>query len=123
LEISIFGRPIKNSPLNFNVSGSHNPIWRLGDPQLALNQPVRVEIGLDDGRLFVLDTGNNRLLILTNDGTVLRQIKDTDGKSGMLKKGDLICRLKVPDPTYWLEICYPPQPMDSNTFTHPILNP
>ncbi|KRY15176.1 Tripartite motif-containing protein 2, partial [Trichinella patagoniensis] len=79
LAVTIFGRPIKNSPLCLEVALHNNPLWQYDgrdelEPSAALFQPVRVGCG-PDGRLFVLDTGHNRIKTIAGDG----QCKDQFG--------------------------------------------
>ncbi|KRY48828.1 Tripartite motif-containing protein 2 [Trichinella britovi] len=79
LAVTIFGRPIKNSPLCLEVALHNNPLWQYDgrdelEPSSALFQPVRVGCG-PDGRLFVLDTGHNRIKTIAGDG----QCKDQFG--------------------------------------------
>ncbi len=76
MEVKIFGRAIKNSPVRLDVSAHHNPIWQFGSfgsDAHCLRQPVRVCSGLHD-QLYLLDTGNNRIKELTADGTLVRHI-------------------------------------------------
>ncbi|KRY92011.1 Tripartite motif-containing protein 2, partial [Trichinella pseudospiralis] len=77
LAVTIFGRPIKNSPLCLDVALHNNPLWQYdgrdeSEPSSALFQPVRVGCGPDD-RLFVLDTGHNRIKVIAADGQCKEQ--------------------------------------------------
>lgn len=64
LHISIFDRPIQNSPFLLNASDHINPICQFGTKGSGnsnLLQPVNVTAKND---IFVLDTGNNRIVVL-----------------------------------------------------------
>ncbi|XP_005113065.2 tripartite motif-containing protein 2 [Aplysia californica] len=74
---NIFGRPIKNSPLSIEVSEHIDPVWRFGSRgtgQEQLNQPVRIAAGAEGDVVYVLDTGNSRIVVLGRDGSVLRHL-------------------------------------------------
>ena len=66
LHINIFNRAIKDSPFSVNVSQHINPVSKFGGPGSSLShlkQPVSVFISRDK-LVYVLDTGNSRVLIL-----------------------------------------------------------
>ncbi|VDO81711.1 unnamed protein product [Soboliphyme baturini] len=88
LQISIFKRPIKNSPLCLEVSPHINPVWQYSrstssssedSKTCSLLQPVRVNVD-SAGHIYILDTGHNRVKVLTHDGRLIRQFS---GKSMM----------------------------------------
>uniref|UniRef100_A0A158P7S4 Tripartite motif-containing protein 2 n=1 Tax=Angiostrongylus cantonensis TaxID=6313 RepID=A0A158P7S4_ANGCA len=71
VDVDIFGRPIKNSPLTVSVSSHHPPKWQL---PVELYQPVKVSMS-GDHILHVLDTGNERVRIVKVNGDVISDIK------------------------------------------------
>lgn len=81
LSITIFGRHIKDSPMDIEVGEHVNPIWRFGCRGTSaraehFNQPVRVASGSDD-TVYVLDTGNSRIKVFGKDGSFLRHLGPT----------------------------------------------
>ncbi|CAG2112245.1 unnamed protein product [Medioppia subpectinata] len=67
LKIAIFGRPIKDFPLELMASEHINPLCIYGCRGSDLHQfiqPVGLAIGQNDGQVYVLDTGNGRIKIL-----------------------------------------------------------
>ncbi|VDK67554.1 unnamed protein product [Litomosoides sigmodontis] len=98
VRVSIFGRPVKNSPFSVNVSSHHSPTWHFGSHgagTLQLNQPVKV---FQDSReqIYILDTGNNRIKVLNANGEFLSDIKSGGIKGGstvgmtVLPSGDIL---------------------------------
>lgn len=76
MSISIFNRPIKDSPLMIDVSDHIEPVWRFGSKgsgEDQLNQPTRLATGPED-TVYVLDTGNSRIKVMGKDGSVLRHL-------------------------------------------------
>lgn len=74
--VSIFNRPIKGSPYIVDVSDHINPVWKLGSRgkgEENFVQPVRVVLD-SEGTLFVSDTGNSRIKVISSAGDVLRHI-------------------------------------------------
>lgn len=71
LKISIFGRPIKDYPIEVEASEHINPLCIYGcrgSDQHQFVQPVGLAISQKDGRIYVLDTGNGRIkILLQND--------------------------------------------------------
>lgn len=70
LKIAIFGRPIKNYPLEFEASDHINPLCIYGcrgSDQHQFVQPVGLAINQKNGHVFVLDTGNGRIKILSQN--------------------------------------------------------
>ena len=79
LTVCIFGRQIKNSPLEVQVSEHIDPIFKFGSRgsgREQLNQPVRVVSGPGD-TMYILDTGNSRISVLNRDGTLLHHLGPT----------------------------------------------
>ncbi|XP_054165251.1 tripartite motif-containing protein 2-like isoform X2 [Oppia nitens] len=67
LKITIFGRPIKDFPLEFEVSEHINPLCIYGcrgSDQHQFIQPVALDISQKDEKVYVLDTGNGRIKVL-----------------------------------------------------------
>ncbi|CAJ0920462.1 unnamed protein product, partial [Mesorhabditis belari] len=70
VNVKIFGRPVKNSPFLVTVESHHSPRWQLA---VELRQPTRV--CLQGPHIFyVLDTGNNRIRIVKDNGDVINDI-------------------------------------------------
>lgn len=64
MKIVIFGRPIKNYPLEFEVSEHINPLCIYGckgSDQHQFTQPTSLAIDGENGYVYVLDTGNGRI--------------------------------------------------------------
>lgn len=67
---SIFGRPIKTYPLEFEAVSQINPVCiygARGSDQHSFLQPVAISISEIDNQIYVLDTGNSRLKILSQN--------------------------------------------------------
>ncbi|XP_013385900.1 tripartite motif-containing protein 2-like [Lingula anatina] len=76
LSIKIFDRPIKESPFSICVSDHNNPIMKIGSrgcQNLQFTQPVGVAIDQED-TMYVLDTGNSRIKILSPEGEFIRHL-------------------------------------------------
>uniref|UniRef100_A0A0M3KA62 HECT domain-containing protein n=1 Tax=Anisakis simplex TaxID=6269 RepID=A0A0M3KA62_ANISI len=76
VHVTIFGRPIKNSPYTVVVSGHHAPRWQFGSfglGELQLKQPVKI-VQDHKGFSYILDTGNNRIKMLDGNGEYLDDI-------------------------------------------------
>ncbi|XP_055996216.1 tripartite motif-containing protein 2-like isoform X2 [Ostrea edulis] len=74
--VSIFNRPIKGSPYVVDVSDHIDPVWKLGSRgkgEENFVQPVRV-VSDSEGTLFVSDTGNSRIKVISNAGDVVRHL-------------------------------------------------
>lgn len=70
IKISVIDRPIKDNPLYFNVTEHNNPIvvyGSRGSGKDEFMQPVAVAIDEIDKTVYVLDTGNSRIKVLTQD--------------------------------------------------------
>lgn len=78
LYIYIFNRPIKNCPLTFETNSHHNPIATFGhsstkgvvDKYEDFSQPACLTINKHDGRVFILDSFNNRIKVLAQIDSV-----------------------------------------------------
>lgn len=72
LFIYIFNRPIKNCPLLFETNSHHNPVAIFGQSSSKgmadqfdhFSQPASLTINKYDGRVFILDSFNNRIKVL-----------------------------------------------------------
>lgn len=70
LNVTIFGRPIKTYPVEFEASVHVNPICiygTRGSGDHSFLQPVAVAINDTNNRVYVLDTGNCRIKILSSN--------------------------------------------------------
>uniref|UniRef100_A0A915PNH2 B box-type domain-containing protein n=1 Tax=Setaria digitata TaxID=48799 RepID=A0A915PNH2_9BILA len=94
VRVTIFGRPVKNSPFSVNVSNHHCPKWHFGSNgagTLQLNQPVKICQDLQE-QIYILDAGNNRNV----NGEFLKDIKSDGIKEGstvgmaVLPSGDIL---------------------------------
>lgn len=73
---SIFNRPIRDSPFSIDVSDHINPLSKFGSRGSGLDnfsQPVRLCVSADD-TIYVLDTGNSRIKVLSHTGDVMHMI-------------------------------------------------
>lgn len=78
LAVSVLGRPLLGSPFEFAATDNIDPdatFGRRGDGTENFHQPVAVVCG-PEGLLYVLDTGNCRVKVLTPE---LRYIRDLSG--------------------------------------------
>ena len=78
IEINIFDRSINESPFQLNVSEHINSLWSFsgkGTNQNEFNMPVSVRC-LNDGLIYVLDSGNNRVKIINKQGKFERHIEN-----------------------------------------------
>lgn len=72
LFIYIFNRPIKNCPLVFETNSHHNPVAIFGQSSKKgttdqfdhFSQPASLTINKHDGRVYILDSFNNRIKVL-----------------------------------------------------------
>lgn len=72
LFIYIFNRPIKDCPLTFATNIHHNPVAIFGQSSKKgvadkfdhFSQPASLTINKHDGRVFILDSFNNRIKVL-----------------------------------------------------------
>lgn len=77
LYVRIFNRCIKRSPFDVDVTEHNNPVARIGrtgSGELEFRQPVNIVASRNDGRIYVLDTGNSRIKVLGADGSFVRHI-------------------------------------------------
>lgn len=68
--ISIFDRPVKDSPFTLEVTEHNSPVQKIGsrgDGSLHFKQPINVVID-QHNNLCILDAGNSRIQILDRDG-------------------------------------------------------
>lgn len=76
LSINIFERPIRDSPFVFEVTSHNNPVMKIGsrgEGTLQFTQPVCVKIN-QEGKIYILDTGNSRVKVLDTEGRFLGHI-------------------------------------------------
>lgn len=69
LLVSVFGRPIRTYPLEFEAAAHINPVCvygSRGSDQHEFVQPVSLAISQSE-HIFVLDTGNNRIKVLSQN--------------------------------------------------------
>ncbi|RXG53932.1 Tripartite motif-containing protein 2 [Armadillidium vulgare] len=67
VSVRVFGRSIKESPLQVEVLGEHNPdvvYGSKGSGKDQFNQPVGIAID-DEGFIYVADTGNSRIKVIS----------------------------------------------------------
>lgn len=78
LNVTVFDRPIKDSPFHFVASEHINPVSQYGlrgSGDLHFLQPVGIAIA-NNGDLFILDTGNSRIKVLNKDFELIRHISN-----------------------------------------------
>ena len=73
VQVQIFGRPIKDSNVKIEFSEHNDPIKVWGKDELC--QPVSVAKN-EIGELFVLDTGNGRIVVLDQSLQMKRILKN-----------------------------------------------
>ena len=75
-QVFIFGRPIKDCPLMFNVTSHNSPVLsfgRHGSGEAGLIQPC--SLALDrESNIYVMDTGNSRIKVLDSELEFSRHI-------------------------------------------------
>uniref|UniRef100_A0A1B6CX18 B-box C-terminal domain-containing protein n=1 Tax=Clastoptera arizonana TaxID=38151 RepID=A0A1B6CX18_9HEMI len=84
LKVSVMERPVRFSPLEITVSEHNNPVRTYGSRGSGKDQflqPVAVAMDNLAGTLYVVDTGNSRLKVLTPDLQLVRHL-DCEGLSG-----------------------------------------
>lgn len=84
IRISIFDRPIKDSPIYFTSTEHNNPVCMYGSRGSGKDefmQPVAVAIDDVEGNIYVLDTGNSRIKVLNADVEFVKHIVN-EGLSG-----------------------------------------
>ncbi len=80
--VSIFDRPIRDSPFKIDVTEHNNPLLKVGQRgsgNIDFIQPVAAMVDRTQHLIFVLDTGNSRIKMLDRDGRFLRHV----GKHGL----------------------------------------
>jgi len=80
VQAKIFNRPIKDENFQIEISGHNDPIkvWGKGD----LCQPVSISRN-DLGELFILDTGNARVVVLDKNISINRVLENETLKVNM----------------------------------------
>ncbi|XP_014681737.1 PREDICTED: tripartite motif-containing protein 2-like isoform X3 [Priapulus caudatus] len=76
LFISIFDRPIRGSPFKIDVTETNNPVLQCGDRgsgEHSFIQPVGIAVH-QTGNIYVTDTGNSRIKVLTDELHFLKHI-------------------------------------------------
>lgn len=84
INICVFDRPIKDTPLYFDVSEHNNPVCTYGTRGTGKDefmQPVAVAIDDTDRTVYVLDTGNSRIKVLNEDLEFIKHIAN-EGLTG-----------------------------------------
>lgn len=84
LRISVFQRPIRDNPLFFDVTDHNSPTAEhgsRGSGKSEFLQPVAVTVDYDASSVYVLDTGNSRIKVLTLELEFVRHIEN-DGLKG-----------------------------------------
>lgn len=86
VKIEVFDRPVKDSPIYFDVSEHNNPVCTYGSKGSGKDeflQPVAVVIDENDGNMYVLDTGNSRIKVLDSDMKFVKHVtnKGLEGRS------------------------------------------
>jgi len=95
LHVSIFDRPVKDSPFSVQVTDHIGPVAKAGGggagggtagpSVVSFKQPVGVVVGVGGNEVFVLDAGNSRLAVL--DGSTLRPRRYVVGVPGLEERG------------------------------------
>uniref|UniRef100_A0A8D9AT27 Tripartite motif-containing protein 2 n=1 Tax=Cacopsylla melanoneura TaxID=428564 RepID=A0A8D9AT27_9HEMI len=79
LKVSVLERPIRDSPLHFNVTEHNNPVDSVGGRgggREEFQQPVAVAVDSENNLVYVLDTGNSRIKVLDTDLRFLRHLEN-----------------------------------------------
>ncbi|XP_054286500.1 tripartite motif-containing protein 3-like isoform X1 [Macrosteles quadrilineatus] len=80
ISVSVLDRPVKGSPLQVTVSEHNNPVRSYGsrgsDKDQFL-QPVAVAVDNQSGVVYVVDTGNSRVKVLTPELQLIRHIESS----------------------------------------------
>lgn len=77
INLSVIERPIKDSPLYFDVTEHNNPVavyGGRGSGKDEFMQPVAVAIDDKDQTVYVLDTGNSRIKVLSKDFEFVKHV-------------------------------------------------
>lgn len=94
IKIAVFDRPIKDTPIYFDVSEHNNPVCTYGTRGSGKDeflQPVGVAIDESDGSVYVLDTGNSRIKVLDQDLEFVKHITN-EGLCGRSCTGESTIR-------------------------------
>ncbi|CAH0554867.1 unnamed protein product [Brassicogethes aeneus] len=84
VNLAVIDRPIKDTPLYFDVTDHNNPICVYGGRGSGKDefmQPVAVAVDEKDNSVYVLDTGNSRIKVLNEDMEFVKHITN-DGLLG-----------------------------------------
>ncbi|XP_018320293.1 tripartite motif-containing protein 3 isoform X2 [Agrilus planipennis] len=84
IKIMVLDRPIKDNPLYFDVSEHNSPVSIYGSRGSCKDefmQPVSIAIDDKDQTVYVLDTGNSRIKVLSSNFEFIRHITN-DGLNG-----------------------------------------
>ena len=77
LSVTIFDRPIRDSPFLIDVTDHNNPVMRVGghgSGSREFIQPVNVVTNTRIEGIYILDTGNSRITVLDTDGRFMRHL-------------------------------------------------
>ncbi|CAB3381544.1 Hypothetical predicted protein [Cloeon dipterum] len=94
LNLSVFQRPIKDKNINFEVTEHNSPRGEhgcRGSGKGEFLQPVSVTVNSEAGFVYVLDTGNSRIKVLSLDLEFIRHIEN-DGLKGRSCTGIALTR-------------------------------
>lgn len=92
INISVFDRPIRDTPLYFDVTEHNNPISTYGlrgSGKDEFMQPVAIAVDDVDQTVYVLDTGNSRIKVLSQDLEFVKHITN-EGLNGRSCTGKTI---------------------------------
>ncbi|RZF35365.1 hypothetical protein LSTR_LSTR012572 [Laodelphax striatellus] len=101
IKVTVLDRPVRHSPLTIEVSEHNNPVkvfGSRGSGKEEFLQPVAVSVNNDGGAVYVVDTGNSRVKVLTPDLHFIRHL-ECDGLTGRSCTG-----IAVNDTGGWLAI-------------------
>ncbi|XP_075237718.1 tripartite motif-containing protein 3-like isoform X2 [Lycorma delicatula] len=101
VKVSVLERPVRHSPLILEVSEHNNPVkvyGTRGSGKDEFLQPVAVAVDNDNGTVYVVDTGNSRVKVLTTDLHLIKHL-ECGGLSGRSCTG-----IAVNDSGGWLAI-------------------
>ncbi|XP_039296682.1 tripartite motif-containing protein 3 [Nilaparvata lugens] len=101
IKVTVLDRPVRHSPLTIDVSEHNNPLKVFGcrgSGKEEFLQPVAVAVNNDGGAVYVVDTGNSRVKVLTPDLHFIRHL-ECEGLTGRSCTG-----IAVNDSGGWLAI-------------------
>ncbi|KAJ8966960.1 hypothetical protein NQ314_003182 [Rhamnusium bicolor] len=94
IKISVIDRPIKDNPLYFDVTEHNNPLCIYGSRGSGKDeflQPVAVAIDERDQTVYVLDTGNSRVKVLSEQLEFLKHVTN-EGLGKRDIQSNIICK-------------------------------